>query len=183
MNILLTPFFIFCVTLNSGDYIETDDLMPHNNGINSHIVEQTFCSPYDDIQSQLVALLQSAKTECLVAVYTLNSPVLVNTLIDLHKRGVDVEVITDSTQAAGKHEAEALGYLRGNGIPVFVGKSKFHQIMHVKMAIIDNTSVAYGSYNWTDVANRQDNTLTIENNPQLADQLHHYWVQIREDMK
>lgn len=156
MNILLTPLFIFCVT---------------------------FCSPYDDCSSQLVQLLQTAKSEVLVAVYTINSPVLVNTLIDLHKHGVDVEIITDSTQAAGAHEKLALQYLRAEGIPVFVGKSKYHQIMHTKICIIDDTFVAYGSYNWTDVANRQDNTLTIENNPQLADQLHHYWNQIRMDMK
>lgn len=147
------------------------------------IVLTLYCSPYDDIRTNLVTLLQSTKNECLVAVYTINSPLLVNTLIDLKKRGIDVEVITDSTQAAGAHEQQALSYLHKAGIPVFVGKSLDHQIMHVKMVIIDDKVSAYGSYNWTDVASRQDNTLTIDNDPKVADQLHHYWVQIKRDLR
>lgn len=147
------------------------------------IVLYTLCTPYDDARSALVNLLQHTRHQCLVAVYTINSPILVNTLIDLKKRGVDVEVITDSTQAAGSHEAEALHYLTGAGIPVFVGKSVERQIMHTKMAIIDDTVVAYGSFNWTDSAQRQDNTLTIDNDPAVALQFHSYWSRIKGDLR
>lgn len=155
MNALLIPFFIFCITL---------------------------CTPYDDGTGALVTFLQATKSECLVAVYTINSPILVNTLIALHQQGKHIELITDSMQAAGAHEKLALQYLQAEGIPVFIGKSKFHQIMHTKFCVRDSQSVAFGSFNWTDVANKQDNTLTIEDNPPLADQLHHYWVQIKQDI-
>lgn len=143
----------------------------------------TYCTPYDNAQSVLVNLLQSTKKQCLVAVYTINSPELVNTLISLHNKGVDVELITDSTQAAGAHERLALDAMSKAGIPICVGKSACHQIMHVKMCIIDNDRVAYGSYNWTDVANKQDNTLTIDDDPRLVGQLTKYWYQIREDIR
>jgi phosphatidylserine/phosphatidylglycerophosphate/cardiolipin synthase-like enzyme len=143
----------------------------------------TYCTPYHNAEGALVQLLQSTKNECLVAVYTINSPILVNTLITLHHHGKHVEVITDSTQAAGSHEAMALQYLRGEGIPVYVGRSVDHQIMHTKFCVVDDESVALGSFNWTDVANKQDNTLTIEDNPQLAKQLHAYWDQIKKDLQ
>jgi len=155
MNLLLAPLFIFCVTL---------------------------CTPYDDAQTALLQLLDSSQHQCLVAVYTINNPVLINELVTLHARGVDTEVITDSTQAAGKHEAEAINYLRSNQIPVFIGKSKYHQIMHLKVCIIDQEKIATGSYNWTESANRQDNTLTIEDNSALAQQMTIYWNQVKTDM-
>lgn len=153
------------------------------NFIPFFIVLITYCSPYNDIQTPLVELLQSTKKQCLVAAYTINSPVLVNTLIALHKRGVDVEVITDSTQAAGAHERQALDVMYETGIPIFVGKSACHQIMHVKMCIIDGDRVAYGSYNWTDVANKQDNTLTIDDDPRLVMRLTKFWQQIKQDLR
>jgi phosphatidylserine/phosphatidylglycerophosphate/cardiolipin synthase-like enzyme len=156
MNFLFIPFFIATLTL---------------------------CTPYDDARFALIQVLQSTKSECLVAVYTINSPVLVNTLIDLERRGVNVRLITDSTQASGRHETEALHYLQAAGVKVYVGKSVDHQIMHTKYCVIDDQTVAFGSFNWTDVANKQDNTLTIETDPKLADQLRNYWFQIWKDLK
>ena len=156
MNVVLIPFFI---------------------------VLMTYCSPYDDAQSALIALLQSTKNEVLIAVYTINSPEIVDTLVQLKKNKVDVRIITDSTQAAGKHEAEELAILEKAHIPVYIGKSVDHQIMHTKFCVVDDTYVAIGSYNWTDVAQKQDNTLTIEEDPMLAKQLHHFWNQIKEDLK
>src|ERR1700722_12239172 len=94
------------------------------------IILTTYCTPYDDGRSELVHLLQSTKKQCLVAAYTINSPLLVNTLIQLKTCGYDVQVITDSTQAKGKHEVSALNRLRRHSIPVYVGRSIDHQIMH-----------------------------------------------------
>ena len=46
--------------------------------------------------------LDQAKTRCYIASYSITNPHIIEKLVQLHNRGVDVQVLTDKTQAAGR---------------------------------------------------------------------------------
>jgi phosphatidylserine/phosphatidylglycerophosphate/cardiolipin synthase-like enzyme len=142
-----------------------------------------WCTPYDPVESLVVDFLDEAKKECLVASYTINNPAVIDKLIELHQNGVDVEVITDTTQAAGKHEVEAINRLRHYSIPVFIGRSAQDQLMHAKFIVIDNEASETGSYNFTVSANKQDNVVHINHDLYEAQKLREYWFKIKEDLR
>lgn len=147
------------------------------------MVATTLCTPYDDVQTPILGLLQATKNECLVAGYTINNPVLVDCLIELKNRGVNVAVITDTTQASGKNEVKAIDKLRRHSILVFIGRSRDHQLMHAKFIVSDGVASEDGSYNYTVSANHQDNIIHLNHDPVLAEQLRKYWFQIKEDLQ
>lgn len=147
------------------------------------IAAVTLCTPYDNAHKAVLDLLDTAHKQVLVAAYSITDPEICDKLIVLHQHGVDVEVITDKTQAAGEYEREAIDRLEQYGIPVFIGKSIYGSLIHVKFIEIDDVASCDGSYNLTKSANYQDNILHIDHDPQLALQLHHFWNQIKEDLR
>lgn len=147
------------------------------------IVATMWCTPYDPVEMMVLNFLDEAKKECLVASYTINNPNVIDKLIELKNRGVDVQVITDTTQAAGVHEVEAINKLRRHSIPVFIGRSAKDQLMHAKFIVIDDSASEDGSYNFTLSANKQDNIIHINHNILEADKLRNYWFQIKEDLR
>lgn len=147
------------------------------------LIATMWCTPYDPVETMVLAFLSEAKKECLVAGYTINNPLIINRLIELHDDGVDVEVITDTTQASGKNEVIAIDKLRRHSIPVFIGRSRDDQLMHAKFIVIDGEASEDGSYNFTVSANKQDNIIHINHNLYEAGKLRSYWIQIKEDLR
>ncbi len=144
---------------------------------------ETYLTPYDDAESRLLQFLDQAKNRCYIASYSITNPNVINKLIQLHGRGVDVEVLTDKTQAAGKREQSALAALVENHIAVFAGRSVEHALMHCKFCVIDDHLVEDGSWNFTSSANREDNILNFVDSKQRAKEFLEYWLKIRRDMK
>lgn len=147
------------------------------------VYANTLCSPYDNLQQAVLDYLDTAQEQVLMAGYTINNPVIIDKLIELHDRLVDVEVITDTTQASGKNETIAINKLRRHSVPVFVGRSRDDQLMHAKFIVIDGFSSEDGSYNFTISANHQDNVIHINHNLEEAQQLKDFWLQIKRDLR
>lgn len=147
------------------------------------IVASLWVTPYDPVEAIVLDFLSESKKECLVAGYTINNPVIINKLIALHDDGIDVEVITDTTQASGKNEVIAIDKLRRHSIPVFIGRSRDDQLMHAKFIVIDGKASEDGSYNFTVSANKQNNIIHINHNLYEAGKLRTYWFQIKEDLR
>jgi phosphatidylserine/phosphatidylglycerophosphate/cardiolipin synthase-like enzyme len=155
-------------------------VQPSNN---KPTVVESYLTPYDNAEARLIAFLDQAQHCCYVASYGITNRNVINKLVELHNRGVDVEVLTDRTQAAGKSENAALTTLAANGISVFAGKSVDNALMHCKFCVIDDHLVEDGSWNFTASANKQDNILNFVDSRQRAAQFLAYWQKIRKDMK
>lgn len=156
MNILPAIFFILCTT---------------------------FCTPYDDAHTAVLDFLDTVHHQVLIAAYSITDPDIIDKLIVLHQNGVDVEIITDKVQAAGEYERDAIMRLEQYHIKVFVGKSLYNQLVHVKFMEADDQESIDGSYNFTRSANYQDNVLHVDHDPVLAKQLHVFWDKIKEDLR
>ncbi|WP_051275936.1 phospholipase D family protein [Desulfovirgula thermocuniculi] len=94
-----------------------------------------------------------------VAIYGLTHPEIVKAIVDAHKRGVKVRVITDREQAESTVQKHAISTLLLAGIPV---KENTHSgLMHLKMSIIDGAIATTGSYNYTKSASEKNDEMLV----------------------
>lgn len=144
------------------------------------------------MKSILDALPQTAQHSIDVEIFGLTDVVLITNIIAAANRGVLVRVMNDHTQESGpadKHAVQLLvdaGSVNGN-ITVKVGASEHGAIDHLKNLIIDGvdgamadtSGVFYGSYNFSDSAQKQDNLAVFTNDPgevqQALDKFNHDW--------
>jgi len=124
--------------------------------------------------------LSSPKKTLEVCVFTITDDSVANILIDLHKKGIKVRVITDDDQSAST--GSDIQSLKKAGIPVEMDKSPYH--MHNKFAIIDGLLLINGSYNWTTTANTKNNeNMIITNNKGLVQSFSKYFESLWQDFK
>lgn len=187
---MISICFFICLNVQAAQYPSGDNGSLLSQPITIHppissvppIIIETYLTPYDDAEGRLLQFLDQAKNRCYIASYSITNPNVVNKLIQLHDRGVDVEVLTDKTRAAGRRELAALAVLQENYIAVFAGRSVDHALMHCKFCVIDDHLVEDGSWNFTTSANREDNILNFVDSKQRAKAFLAYWLKIKHDM-
>jgi phosphatidylserine/phosphatidylglycerophosphate/cardiolipin synthase-like enzyme len=125
-------------------------------------------SPNGGITQMVVREINQAKTQILVEAYSFTSKGIASAIINAHKRGVDVWILLDKTQA--KSDYSSAKFFHNQGITK-LRIDKSHAIFHNKVMIIDHSSVITGSFNFTQAAEKKnaENLLYLKNNKQLAD--------------
>eukprot|EP01098_Paradermamoeba_levis_P001352 TRINITY_DN1155_c0_g1_i2.p2 TRINITY_DN1155_c0_g1~~TRINITY_DN1155_c0_g1_i2.p2 ORF type:complete len:155 (-),score=30.25 TRINITY_DN1155_c0_g1_i2:81-545(-) len=109
----------------------------------------------------LLGYIKSAKKSIDACVYCITDNRIARALIELHKKGVEVRVISDNDKA--KDEGSDLVELKNAGIKVKTDQSAYH--MHHKFCIVDGSLLINGSFNWTKGAcfyNRENVMITNE---------------------
>jgi phosphatidylserine/phosphatidylglycerophosphate/cardiolipin synthase-like enzyme len=139
---------------------------------------KTYFSPDDDTEKVMLDFAASARNSILIADYSFTSAPLTDILIKEHAAGVDVRLVLDKTEAAGKAEKVQLAKLTAAGVPFEVGTSQHHRAMHLKVMIVDRKSVMSGSYNFTATAKEQNNTFDITTDPERAAKFVGIWKEI-----
>ncbi len=130
--------------------------------INKNTKITVLYSPQDKvIQSKIIPLIDNAQSYIYIPIFYFTHKDLANHLISAKQKGVDVKVITDSTNAHGKYTIHKS--LRDAGIKVKT-ENKAGK-MHMKTIIIDDKISVIGSMNFTKSAeyNNDENTMIIEN--------------------
>lgn len=141
---------------------------------------QTFMTPYDDAQTALVNLLQGATKKIRIADYSFNLEPVVQILIQKFQSGVDVQVVLDKSQSKGKTEVPEVTQLQQAGVPLAIGSSDKGKIMHLKVAIVDDSIVGSGSYNFTGTAELEDNFFDVEHSVERAQAFTDYWQKVHD---
>ena len=106
---------------------------------------QAFFSPKDSGQEELKQLLLSAHKAIWVCVFTISDDELAIALIQKHRQGLDVKVITDNDKINDR--GADIFEMKEAGISVKIDDTRHH--MHHKFAIVDKEILVNGSYNWT----------------------------------
>lgn len=126
---------------------------------------RTFYSPIDDVHGVLAALIQSARTSIVVAMYGYDDDELAALIAQhLDNPAMHCQITLDRSQAGGVHEKALMTKYRAEmeSNSVAIGTSEKSAIMHRKMAIIDGVWRISGSTNWsTSGETLQDNELTV----------------------
>lgn len=151
------------------------------------ISQETYFSPDEDCEAVLIAFVQSAKISVRLADYSFNLQSLTDTLIAQYAAGIDVQLVLDKSQAAGSSERPIVAELRAAGVPLVVGTSDKHRILHSKFLVVDGIAVLSGSYNFTHTASLENNYFDIAHNPLRAQaftdawQTMHDWIETHEE--
>ena len=114
----------------------------------------TYFSPNRGGAKVLIGFIDRCNTTIDAAVYSITHDGISDALIRAKQRGVDVRIITDKTQAAGKWSDDEK--LEEASIPVKRGGYHWRGSMHNKFVIGDDTAVGTGSFNWTKNADKRN---------------------------
>jgi phosphatidylserine/phosphatidylglycerophosphate/cardiolipin synthase-like enzyme len=126
---------------------------------------QPLFSPTDKVDDAIHAQLLHANKSVHCSLYGITNLRLANDLIAAKKRGADVGVGLDKTQASGKHDLH--GHLQAAGILVEIKLAGV--LEHNKFCVLDGTMVIMGSWNWSNSAQKQDNSdVIITDCPKVA---------------
>ena len=122
-------------------------------------------SPGETCAQSIIARFRVARKSADVCVFTITDDRIAAAMIEAHRRGVVVRVVTDD-EKADDLGSDALR-LAGAGVPVRVDASPYH--MHHKFAIFDRDVVISGSYNWTLSASRNnEENLIVSCDPRMV---------------
>jgi cardiolipin hydrolase len=128
------------------------------------VVAEAYFSPGDDCHRAIGRLLASASKTADICVFTITDDRLADAIIDAHRRGVAVRIITDNDKA--EDLGSDVGRFERSGIPTRLDRSPFH--MHHKFAILDGATLMTGSYNWTRGAARDnEENLIVTTDPRF----------------
>lgn len=135
---------------------------------------RVYFTPGTDCEENIIRQINDADRAIDVAVYSITNDKIVESLIAAHRRGVNIRIISDKLQSAGR--GSLIGRLTDDGIPVLLNKK--HKIMHNKFAIFDNRDIETGSYNWTNSAtqsNAENCMFFPEQKRTFTDQFNYLW--------
>ncbi|MHC4861956.1 MAG: phospholipase D-like domain-containing protein, partial [Planctomycetota bacterium] len=122
-------------------------------------------SPGEDCVRRIAALIGSARESVDVCVYTITDDRIAGPLLEAHRRGVALRIISDDEKA--DDSGSDVLRLRQAGIPVVFDDSQWQ--MHHKFAIFDESIVITGSYNWTrTAADHNQENVVVSDDPRLV---------------
>ena len=110
---------------------------------------------------KMVGYINKAKKTLDLAIFSFTNDDLANAIIEAHKRGVAVRIITDDEAMKGKGADSQK--CSDAGIPVRTdSEERFH--MHNKYMIVDSIFIVTGSFNWTFQAGKsnQENVVVVD---------------------
>lgn len=152
-------------------------------------LKKVLFTPDQDIKKAIIGLMDAEKESIAAAVYMFTEKDIAHAMVNAHKRGVKVELITDPSCALSPYCKAAV--LSKHGIPVYVytpplganEQGRSGSLMHDKFFIFNNSMgykkvVCTGSYNSTKSASysNQENFLFIEDAPLADDYLKQFEV-------
>lgn len=130
--------------------------------------QRYYLAPQHDIQTPLLALVNGAQKTIDIEIYGYTWRPLHDALIAAHKRGVQVRILFDHTQACGPSEKALVTEIEAAGIECWTGTSPQHQIRHSKVMVVDGRIVEKGSLNYSATALLQNNTVDLVEDTELA---------------
>tara|TARA_R110000868_G_scaffold144361_1_gene363346 strand:- start:6999 stop:7802 length:804 start_codon:yes stop_codon:yes gene_type:complete len=121
---------------------------------------------FEEIQAQIIEQVKNAKYSIWLAVAWLTDKDLLRELYKKKKEGLSVRIVVLDDEINRKHGIE---YEKFFETKRFKPTGLYKNIMHHKFCIIDLKTIVHGSYNWTNKARWNKETVSIDNSRELAE--------------
>jgi phosphatidylserine/phosphatidylglycerophosphate/cardiolipin synthase-like enzyme len=121
--------------------------------------EFLFSRSNHSVQKRLAKLIDDTQHSLDIAVYIITDTELNFHIQNAKSRGVIVRIITDSNQSKEPYSNKALNKMHKSGVPIKV--NNFDGLMHMKLLISDNKTVALGSYNFSKSAENKNEEIIM----------------------
>lgn len=133
---------------------------------------------FQEIKNQIIESIQSARFTIWIAVAWFTDKDIGNELRLKHKKGVNVRVIVNDDDTTEKHGLDF--YTKGIEYKKVSPSSPWgKKLMHNKFCIIDLRKVIHGSYNWTGSAQYNNESITITESRDLAEEFSRQFIELR----
>lgn len=109
-------------------------------------------SPGPECRQRICSQFRHAGRSADVCVFTITDNEITEAIVDAHRRGVRVRIVTDDLKATDR--GSDIDVLQQCGIEIRPDRTPHH--MHHKFAIFDGATLLSGSYNWTVSAMRHN---------------------------
>lgn len=126
---------------------------------------RAWMGPEDGLATKIATGLDAAKSTALVALFDMNTDVVLDALVAAKQRGVKVIVVLDQKQADDvTGTADELLSAAGVTVLKALNKGSNQAEMHHKYAVLDHQKVIVGSNNWTNLGSyfNDENLLIID---------------------
>jgi len=130
---------------------------------------ELYFTPFDDVPTRVLAALEEAREEVVLAHYNIRYQPFLDKLVELHQRGVNVRLVVDPSRAEEPWN-QGDDFLRSHGIEVHLRKPEHrYALMHLKATVIDGQALMTGSFNWNETAARfNEENMMVIHDPQAA---------------
>ncbi len=136
---------------------------------------ETYFAPEDDVASHIISLLGKANKTIYFAAFAFTHWGIAKALAGAAARGVEVKGVIESWNAERGDTAKVYQYLSSHNVSVAMDTNKY--IMHLKMFIIDNTTVITGSFNPTYHAQlSNDENIVVMYSPSIGAAYAHWFL-------
>ena len=126
--------------------------------------EVHFC-PGPSCRQRLAELFRSARRSADVCVFTVTDNRIARAILEAHRRGVRVRIITDDEKRDDR--GSDVYELARAGCGVVADSSEYH--MHHKFAVFDGRIAVTGSFNWTRQASESNKeNLVVTDDPRIV---------------
>jgi len=120
--------------------------------------DEAFFSPGDACLQRIIARFTNARRSADLCVFTITDDRIASAILEAHRRGVKVRIITDNDKAYDLG-SDVSKFVQA-GISLKVDQTPFH--MHHKFALFDGVRLLNGSYNWTRSAAEQNEENVVD---------------------
>ncbi len=121
-------------------------------------------SPGEDCLGMIRRQLADARHSADICVFTVTDDRITERIIEAHRRGVAVRLITDNDKQFDS--GSDIAQMVRAGVPTRFDPDNDH--MHHKFAVIDDARLINGSYNWTRGATRNHENLLVFSHPETV---------------
>ncbi|MFN7600751.1 MAG: phospholipase D-like domain-containing protein [Bacteroidota bacterium] len=131
---------------------------------------------FEDIQKQIIEELKAAKFTVWIAVAWFTDKVLFEILLEKKKQGVNVQIIVVDDEINAKYGLPYESFFETHRI---APTGRYANIMHHKFCVIDLRTVIHGSYNWTNKAQWNKETISIDISREFAEKFASEFIQLK----
>lgn len=132
---------------------------------------------FEDIQRQVKEQINLAKYTIWIAVAWFTDRTLYDLLIDKKKEGVNIQIVVIDDDTNKKYGFRYEDHFETYRVKP---KGKYENIMHHKFCVIDLKTVIHGSYNWTNKAKWNKETISIDVSRELAEKFSNEFLELKK---
>ncbi len=130
---------------------------------------------FEEIQSQIVEQIKLAQFSIWVAVAWFTNKELMRALYEKKQSGLNVRLVIFDDEINNRDGVNFEKYFETKRVKPI---GPYKNTMHHKFCIIDLKLVIHGSYNWTNKANWNKETISIEHGREIAEQFAHEFIKL-----
>lgn len=135
---------------------------------------------FEDVQKKIIEQLKKAKYTIWIAVAWFTDEILFKELLRKKEEGLNIQIIINDDEINKEYGFNYEKYFETHKLKK---SNHYGNIMHNKFCIIDLKTVIHGSYNWTNKAQYNKETVSIDANRAFAEEFADEFIKLKATHK